>query len=99
MKVGIRLGREWPIKREESNKIKRDLSDMGMSEQAVTVTVRLSDLHHAGKRDTCHRKGGWYGISRSVDDMEFPGRNSKCIFQGLIKINMEFLGMIERSCF
>ena len=44
-------------KRKESNKIKRDLSDWGMSEQAVTVTVRQSDSHHARKRDTKH----WLG--------------------------------------
>ena len=30
-----------------------------MSEQAVTVTVRLSDSHHARKRDTSH----WLGLS------------------------------------
>ena len=59
MKVGIRLGRERSIKREESNKIKSDLSDWGMSEQAVNVTVRLSDSHHARKRDTSH----WLGLS------------------------------------
>ena len=47
MKVGSRLGGEGPIKRKEINKTKRYLSDWKMSEQAVTVTVRLSDSHHA----------------------------------------------------
>ena len=59
MKVGSRLDREWHKKRKKSNKIKRDLSDWGMSEQAVTVTVRLSDSHHEWKRDTYH----WLGLT------------------------------------